>query len=291
MTRFATTIRPPGRFCGPHVGVALAAALIASGSFAAPQANTPVPPAPGPAQRLGEALEGWQLDHLNLSEAIGEARQVRILNPFGSIYLRANDEGSPLEVATVAQRHDDDPYQLVLDHRRDGQELVVEVRRVLTPGRDDPNDAAVASKRRLDMTVFSPPGVPVVARALDSIETKKFRADVDLEVQQGFIRLDTSGRPRARTEGGEIFGVLRATNWSEPGRIVSRTGKISLYFLPDADIRIEATSMGLIGTDFSLEIEREPGKRRKTARAKLGAGTASLVIHSEIGEIQLLLNV
>ena len=262
--------------CCLTLGLLLSAALAAAEAPNTPSQENP--------------LAGWSLEHQNFEQALASEKRVRIVNAFGNVYARTGDD--KVEISTVAQRQDGDPYRLLLATRSDGDSLVVEVVARLDEGQADPDGTRLASqKRRLDLTLFQPAGVPLAIDADDSIETKKLRCDVDLVARKGHIFLDTFGHPRARAFDREIRGVLRGTRWNESGEISTRSGDIKLFFLDDADLAIEATTMGALTTDYSLTIERTPGQRRKKARARIGQGRAKLILESEAGHIQLLLNV
>lgn len=247
-----------------------------------PDATAPAAPAPNPADKLA----GWTLEREQLVKTLTTEKTVRIVNDFGNVYARTGE--SQVEIATVAQRHESDPYRLLLESRSENGVLLVEVKQRLEDGRQE---SATTQKRRLDLTLFLPPGVALVVEAEDSIETKKLRSDVDLLARKGHIVLDVYGRPKARAFDSDIRGVLRGTDWTGTTEISTRSGDIQLYFMPEADVAIEATSMGELTTDFSLEIERKPGSRIKTGRAKLNSGKAGLKLFSEIGQIRILLNV
>jgi hypothetical protein len=247
------------------------------------------PLAAEPARESENPLAGWTLEHESLEKALAGEKQMRLVNEFGSIFARTGDEN--VEISTVAQRHEGDPYRLLLESRSEGGVLIVEVKLRLEEGKTDDGGKLEAQKRRLDLTLFLPAGIALDALAEDSIETKKLHSDVDLVARKGHIFLDVFGRPRAKAFDQEIRGVLRETLWSAPGEIETRSGDIHLTFLDDADVEIEATSMGLITTDYSLDIERAPGHRHKKAHAKLGKGTAKLTLRSEAGQILILLNV
>lgn len=244
--------------------------------------EAPTTPAPVPTDKLA----GWTLEREQLVKTLTTEKTVRIVNDFGNVYARTGE--GQVEIATVAQRHDSDPYRLLLESRSENGVLIVEVKQRLEDGR---KESATTEKRRLDLTLFLPPGVGLVVEAEDSIETKKLRSDVDLLARKGHIVLDVYGRPKARAFDREIRGVLRGTDWTGTTEISTRSGDIQLYFMPEADVAIEATSMGELTTDFSLEIERKPGSRIKTGRAKLLSGKAGLKLFSEIGQIRILLNV
>jgi hypothetical protein len=259
----------------PALLLALAVAVPLAGD---PKGTEPPPP-----------LAGWSLENETFARPLAESR-VRVVNDFGNVYVRTGDQ--QVEISTVAQRQDGDPYRLLLEARAEEGVLVIEVKPALEAGKSDPGGAALgAFRRRLDLTLFQPAGVPLAVVAEDSIQTKKLRSDVDLLARKGTIFLDTFGHVRAKAFDKQIRGVLRDTRWSRPAEIETRTGEIKLYFLQDADVAIEATTMGAVTTDFSLEIERAPGQIRKTARARLGKGSARLSLRSESGPIQLLLNV
>lgn len=264
-------------------------ALLLAALAAAVPAGEPKEPEAKPANPLA----GWSLENETFTRplaerALGESR-VRILNDYGSVYVRTGDK--QVEISTVAQRQDGDPYRLLLEAREEGGVLVIEVKAKLEAGKSDPGGALAAFRRRLDLSLFQPAGVPLEVVAEDSIQTKKLRCDVDLLARKGAIFLDTFGHPRAKAFDKQIRGVLRDTRWTRPAEIETRSGEIKLYFLEGADVEVEATTMGAITTDYSLEIERSPGQIRKKARARLGQGTARLALRSEAGPIQILLNV
>lgn len=261
-------------------------ALLLTALAAAVPAGEPETEPPNP-------LAGWSLENETFTRPLpesspGESR-VRIVNDFGSVYVRTGDK--QVEISTVAQRQDGDPYRLLLEARDEGGVLVIEVKAKLEAGKSDLGGALAAFRRRLDLSLFQPAGVPLEVVAEDSIQTKKLRCDVDLLARKGTIFLDTFGHPRAKAFDKQIRGVLRDTRWTRPAEIETRSGEIKLYFLEGADVEVEATTMGAITTDYSLEIERAPGQIRKRARAKLGQGTAKLTLRSEAGPIQILLNV
>lgn len=243
---------------------------------------------PSKAQAQPNPLDGWSLEHENLEKALAGEKRLRLVNAYGNIYARTGD--AKVEISTVAQRHEGDPYRLLLESHSEGGLLTIEVQLLLEEGKSDADGKLAMQKRRLDLTLFLPAGVALEAEAEDSIETKNLHSDVDLLARKGHIVLDTFGRPRARTFDQEIRGVLRSAAWQD-GEVQTRSGNIELTFLDNADVTVEASSMGLITTDYSLQIDRAPGARHKTAHAKLGQGKAKLILRSEVGQILLLLNV
>lgn len=239
--------------------------------------------------------KGWSLSNQRFEEPAGKTHRLVVRNEFGDVNVRMGPTATTMaQISAVHQRQDQDPFQLIVGARPEGDALLIEVRLEADAARTQPGgDPAAARnlKRRSDVTVFIPAGMALEVVAAGKISTRKLSCDVDLTSHGGEVQVDTSGRPRVKAKNGRVWGVLRGSAWSEPATIETVSGDIELFFLPEADVAVEASSMGLITTDFSLSIDRKPGSRHKTGRAQLGAGKARLTIRSEVGQILLLLNV
>jgi len=65
-------------------------------------------------------------------------------------------------------------------------------------------------------------------------------------------------------------------------------GSIEVYLPRQTSLAIEATTSGKITTDYSIQIQRNPGEKEKFATMTLGEGKNRLVIKNSSGAIEIL---
>ena len=197
-------------------------------------------------------------------------------------------EGTDADVVVVtwiAQRHPDDPRQARIGERDD------DGTKVLTPGFDELEieEHETWRNRRMDVGIALPRDLALTIRTESgSIEVEKHAAEVRLTSVSGDIAYDGEGALEARSGRGRVRALIRSTRTDAPVRVETRTGEIWLQLLEGASAAITLETQGSITTDYSVAVEREPGKRFKKATATVGSGRRPMTLVSHAGSIRLM---
>ncbi len=227
--------------------------------------------------------DGWLVEKLVRSEAIGEGVPVELHNPYGDIRARSN-VNQVVELSAMVQTKKGDAHKLDFEVEKHEDRLIV---RVVYPG-DESETIKGKGKRRADVTIYVPNRSPFLARTHKGmIRAKGMKSDVDFETFSGKIYVRTDGRVRTHSHQGNAQIVLMKAEWGETPVLSSILGEIQVELPRDADVKVKAETMGLISTDFSLDIKRNG--ELKTAIAQLGKGTYNLDINSKQGDIKILM--
>lgn len=232
----------------------------------------------------GEEVDDWRKETEQVYDKVAAGSTLRVVNPYGNVYVRFGGYENQVEVLSTFQRFDADGTELaVVRTLRDDGGLSVQV----TASGDnaaDPND-------RVDIVVFVPAGVGIQVETVDDqIESRGLKSDFAATSVKGEIRVrGTAGRVSARSERGLIVATLETGATKERQEFVTVTGAIEVYVGEDADLNVDLGTSGEISTDFSIEIEHhrfeEPGK---IGRAVIGEGGPVLSLQSRRGAVKLL---
>lgn len=238
---------------------------------------------PATAQENGD----WRIERWQWSGAVSEATAIAVRNDHGDVRCRPA-EGNELMVLAMTQSHREDPYEAQVEVNADGDRMRVEVAYSAGQSGTGGKLPEGAERRRVDLTLLVPEGPVLEVRTVDGlIEAKGIRNSIRAESSRGDVTISTAGSATSRTAHGATEVVFGNTDWQEAPRIETDTGAITVWLPAEADARVEARTEGIISTDFSLEISREPSGRRKTALAVLGEARQELTVSSVKGDIRL----
>jgi hypothetical protein len=200
------------------------------------------------------------------------------VNPFGNVYARFGGYEDEVEIVGTFQRLETDRPELRVALSREADGLSVTV------------GPAIETRDRVDLVVFVPKGATLDARTVNgSIETEKVQGNVVADSVKGNIRIRAvKGRVSARTARGSITAALENDVTTEPQELTTETGDIEVYLWEDASMSVRVATSGLIGTDYSIEVEHRPLEEpNKHASAVVGHGGPRLSLQSKEGQISL----
>lgn len=233
----------------------------------------------------------WTIERFRWQGPLGSTQTIEIRNDYGDIRTRSagNQE---VEISAVIQQQSVDPYTAnILVGDRVGH-MVIQVELTKSDGADEDEELRQRIRRRVDMTVFIPPGAELRARTLGGlIEARGLESNVIAESTSGDVFISTIGHARARSERGAITVHLRGAAWPEAPRFETVSGDVAVWLPPDADAVVEAETAGEITTDYSISIRPLGTGTRKHAVATIGNGRHQLFITSGIGKIKILRSV
>jgi len=229
---------------------------------------------------------GWTIERWRWAGAAGA--RIAIESAHGDVRVRgaATDE---VEVTAVLQHAEGDPLRLEVRVDDSGPTLRIGVAAGAAGG-GETVETAEMRRRRADLVVMVPSGVPLLVRTVDGrLEVKGLVAAVDAASRGGAIVLQVGGEVHARSEWGAVEVVLEAGAGPRPATIETLTGDVLVWLPREADVTATVESRGEITTDYSLAIERDPlDDRLKRATARIGAGGIPLHVQSNRGNVRLL---
>ena len=237
----------------------------------------------------------WAIERRQARHEVDAGRAIVVVNRHGDVRLRRTEEAI-VDLSMVEQRRQDAATRLeVVVDETDGaiRVTVVERREGSEPDATAPAeewDRAAERSGRLDLVVFVPPESAVRVQTDGGfIEGKRLRHDVDAVSRVGDIRISTTGTVNARSERGSVSVAFGALPWSPPvvPKLATTTGDLRVILPADADLAIDAVTNGRITTDYSIEIDREPGLPLKRARCRIGQATRRLDLESDRGRIEI----
>jgi hypothetical protein len=224
----------------------------------------------------------WRFDRSRWQGSIAVGGTVAIRNHHGNVYLRVVP-GDQVEVLAAIQHEagDPEPPEARVEAVEGGVEVVVRL---------NAKKGGTAPYERVDLTVFVPPDSPLeVQTTAGDIEAKGFAAAGEYESETGDILVFSSGAIRAKTDRGAIVARLDGDDWQGARSFETVTGDIEVRLPSTASAAVELRTTGLISTDFSIEIDRPEGSRRKHGRALIGDPLRSPVtLSTENGDLRLL---
>ncbi len=229
-----------------------------------------------------DVAEKIELVRFDFSTVLSASVPVAIDNPYGDVRLRFGGYEQHLEIHAVAQEPErSTPIAL--------QPGVIDGSFRIAPRL--PPDTLIADGQRLDLVVFVPLGHAVSVRTeRGAIESRGVHADIDLRSTSGDIAIrGTKGRINAETGPGTIEASLLHAPSGSRQRLATSTGTIILAVNDDLGANLELSTSAVFATEFSLRIDRFPGKEpNKRAIARIGDGDANIIVESRRGEIRLL---
>jgi len=166
---------------------------------------------------------------------------VIVKNEYGSIRSRSNSEEKVFMHAT---------YQKIghqaLSPRFDIKEMDGNL--YITIEYDESiKDTNGALRGRTDISVLFPPSVKIIAETTSGmIKIDKTHSHVDAKTTTGKIKLTTTGLFNAITDSGKIQLRLRGMHTQGQSSATSESGEISADIFTDMDIKLKASSDGVI---------------------------------------------
>lgn len=254
----------------------LSAALVAAAAGllpAYPAASSEIP-----------AAEDWLIEHGRVLYDLEGVERLEVIQRFGDVRIKGID-GDQIVVTFAVQRHREDPRGPAF------QTVVEEGTRRLVPGFEllEIEDHPDWQRRRIDIGIDLPRQVALSVTTDDGlIDVAELEAGAQLTSSSGEIRFEGAGALEARSEHGRVRALVRSTATTAAFSVSSLTGNITAWLLKGADAELHIETHGTIATDYSIDIEREPGRRHKRARAITGRGHRRLTLASHEGDISIL---
>jgi len=237
----------------------------------------------GTLQAQSPALEDWSIESRQEVFALESGKVLQIDQPFGDIRIEGADVDSVI-ITLVSQHRRDAVRQAMVRKIEDekGLSLTIDFTNAETPGLSD------RSRDRIDVGVQVPAKTSIVVRTKSGvIELKKLQGAAELNTQSGKIEFDGAGKLEARSQQGSIQALVRSTQTDDPLTLESVSGDVWVKLLEGASATVEMATKGLLITDYTIDIKRQPGSRHKVGRATIGAGRRMIRLKSENGSARL----
>lgn len=229
------------------------------------------------------AQDGWLTERIEWEGSITPGTVIELVNEYGDIRVRGTNE-MMLYLSAMVQSDSGDSVKIEFDIQQ--TEGRVQIHTVY-PGSDD-QTLKQGGLRRSDVTLFVPFGSPFEARTGKGlIEAKGLKSDVTLRSHSGRIFFRTEGRAQVSTYQGDIVGVLRRVDESQPSQLESVIGSISVTLPKDANLDVQIETRGQITTDYSLTIVEDKAGV-KHAKAQIGRGGQVLKLVNKTGPVKVL---
>ena len=229
------------------------------------------------------AAAAWSIETRQHTYALDDIALLELDQSVGDICIEGADSDSVV-VTMISQRHQDDPREPQVLEVRDDAELKLTIGFVAS----ELVEHDEWKKRRIDVGINVPTGLALSVKTDDGrIELKKLNAAAKLTTQTGEIQFDGAGALEARSQRGAISALVRSTQSDEPLTVHSVSGEVVVKLLEGASATVELETKGLMISDYSTEIERNRGSRRKVGRAVIGDGRRKIRISSENGSTRL----
>ena len=251
------------------------ACLLLAGLAAVPSFGTEIP-----------KLEDWTIESSSETFATGGVAVLEVDQALGDVRIKGV-EVDEVTVTMTAQRHRDDPRRPTI--RRDGEGLSLAVAFVETgPAGDAPEDETW-SRRRIDIGVQMPKGLDLVVRTGSGrIEVEGVEGTVELSTETGdvFAEIERGGF-QASSQQGAIRAKVMSTRSDQPVVMRSVNGSLWVQLLEGASAQVRVESSNLIATDYTMEIDRESGRRFKRGRATVGEGRRMITLSTVNGQARV----
>lgn len=231
--------------------------------------------------------DDWSIERFQWSGSPKPGAAIEIVNQHGDVRTRSSGINE-VEVLANIQHASDDPYEAVVRISDETDPFEVDVAWKLREGATVGESTPEMAKRRVDLTVILPRTSPLTVRTADGlVEAKGHGALVTAQSEGGEIRVSTEGTVSARSERGAIDAVLKTVDQKESSAFETSTGDITVWLPADAEVTVEAETMGVISTDFSIDIRRDETGRRKIATATIGGGGPHMKIKTIRGQVRV----
>lgn len=252
------------------------------GLFCSPLPSTAEPPARD--EQPSEARQtDWLLETIQDAFEVAEGDVLHFRHDWGDVRIEAA-ETDRIHVTAIAQHHRDDPrapmIRLVPGEKE--HQLVVEFAHLAIAE----NEAW--PKRRIDVGLTVPEGLELDVETSDGlIELDRARTMARLVSDRGDISYKGIASVFAHSERGKVVAMLYETGAGRRADLSTLTGDIRCILLEGARANVTLETRGTVTTDYSVEIEREPGSPLKRGRIRLGNDGTTIVLESQNGGIRL----
>lgn len=229
------------------------------------------------------ADDDWVVATQQRTFAVDDVSQLQLTQPFGDIRIEGAEVDQVI-ITMVSQHHREDPRLPTVLSELDDGELQVE----FAFGPQEIAEQDSWSKRRIDVGVQVPSQlVLVVSTDAGRIELKKYASAATLSSRSGDIEYDGTGGLIATSEHGSIRALARTTQTDQPLHLESVNGELMVSLLEGASATVELATRGVMSSDYSTEVERDRGSRRKVGRAVVGEGRREVRLDNENGPVRL----
>ncbi len=244
---------------------------------------------PGAAAAAEAESAAWLLNSLSESFVVADGSTLRFEHPWGDVRVEASPTDR-VQVTALAQYHRDDPRSPSIrfsGSNSDGASGHT-LRVAFEDGNSDRDEPGAWAARRIDVGLLVPVGVAIdIETSRGLIEVKKLDAESRLASDRGDIVYDGSGSLEAHSERGAMRVLLRGTGSDQSTALSTLTGDIWLILLEGAGVDVTLETRGPVTTDYSVEIDREPGSPLKQGRIRVGDGGSAVSLKSHSGGIRL----
>lgn len=222
------------------------------------------------------SLEDWRSEPLSWRGEVAAGAPIVLINEHGDLRIRGKPNAE-LEIVGYRQRHADDTRGITVVPAPEGGGWRLEVKMAGEAGEEVPEDW---SRRRVDLTVYVPWTSPLTARTAGGVlEARDLRATLRAETDSGELVAGSARDLVVKSGSGAVQATLQEPGWSSTATIETRSGPVTVWAHPDADVAVTLETRGTLTTDFTLEVERlDPSLRR--ARARLGGATGTVRVTS-----------
>lgn len=223
----------------------------------------------------------WSRDTLRERVEPGEVASVRVRHALGDLRVEAVDD-AVISIVAIAQRHRDDPRApRVTSHIEGDQiELIIDF---------DPLDVEVKesfSPRRIDVGIALPKKLLLeLSTGAGLLSVRKAEQKVRLRSEKGDLVYEGLGDVEASSSEGSIRARFYDTAKTESAELMTESGGIHVQLLEGAHGILELQTRGRIASDFSIEIEREPGALTKKGVIRLADEGARILVRSQRGDL------
>lgn len=229
--------------------------------------------------------DDWRVEYPNRTFEATGVGSVELVNTWGDVRV-SGDDVDQIHLSLAVQRHREDPRDLDVDVEMTATGLRLEVGFVDNPEVAEGEDW---TQRRIDVGLLVPSRIMTAIRTIGGqVEIEDLRAPSRVETLSGAIRLRLRADARATSDQGDIRATALTTTAISTLDLETSTGDLRLELPEGSGATIGIETSGTISTDFSLEIERAPGSRRKRGRVRIGDGAMAVELQSQKGAVQLV---
>lgn len=223
--------------------------------------------------------------------AAGQAIEIKGVN--GEIKAIAAS-GGEVEVSAVMRGRRSNPADVRLDvvQHADGVTICA-----VYPSPDSrPNECQPGNGGRMNtrdndvsvaFTVRVPIGVKFIGKTVNGdVTADALTGPVRLTTVNGDAHFSTSSYGEATTVNGSIEGAMGSSDWTDPLKLVTVNGSITVALPSDLSADVRASTVnGSIATDFPITVSGRVNPR--SLRGTVGAGGRELSLESVNGSITL----
>ena len=214
----------------------------------------------------------WKMVRQEWKHTVSDGQTFHLSNPWGDVRIRGG-EGDRIQVSAVVQSQSEPSVDLVWA----GSDS--ELKATLDFGETEPDG-------RVDVGIYLPETVAAVIETKDgALHVRGVHAHLDLRTEQGEVEVRTEGSVHIRTQSGAVYTQLKRTDSERASSIETLTGDIRLDLLEGARFSATLETRGLITTDYSIAIERQPGNTLK--KGTIDGDGAVIRLKSHRGAIRI----